>query len=199
MIPKASSELPENIIELITQTGKAWKEFNKSNLFDRETLKHWHELVQEWSTTSDLPLIVRNSKFSRGSIVLHVSGREIAFCDNTTACWVAEKVFEKEKPSLTDIKRMLQKDEIPFKFAAAKGEQDKAKYKCISKNRLNKAGWKLCHIEGVGLNDQKDIIDMDLEIIKRKFILLLDPNNFFILPKEIGGLGEVEWFINSQC
>lgn len=199
MIPKASLELPENIIELIEKTGKAWKEFNKSNLFDKKTLKHWHKLVQEWSNTSNLPLIVRNSRVPRGSVVQHVSGRELIFCDNSPAKWVAEKVFEKEKPSLTDIKIFLQKDEIPFKFAPIKGEQDKAKYKCISKKQLNKSGWKLCHIEGVGLKNQKNIINQDLETIKRKFILLFDPNNFFILPKQIGGLGEIQWFIDSQC
>lgn len=198
MIPKAEDEIPPAIVSLIQQLGIDWKKYNKTNLFDKIILKHWKTLVYDWSESRSLPLIIRNSRAIRGGTVKHMNGREIIFCDNSPAKWVAEQVFEKEKPSLLAIKNYLKKDQLPFKFAPAKGEQKLAKYKCVSKNLLNRRGWKLCHIEGVGLKNQKEIHLQPIDFLKRKFILLMDPNNFFILPKTIGGIGEIKWFIESQ-
>jgi hypothetical protein len=198
MIPLASTEISEKINDLIIQAANSWKKENSKNLFHKHTLNHWVALVDEWSENVSMPLIVRNSRKTRGGITKHISGREIIFCDNSPAKWVAEKVFLKETPSLQEIRLYLKRDKVPFKFAPAKGEQELAKYKCISNNDLNKAGWKLCHIERVGLRNQKDIENQSLDLLKEKFKLLLNPKNFFILPKSIGGLGEIQAFIQVQ-
>lgn len=198
MTPKASTELPDHIISLIEKLGKEWREFNTENLFDSRTLSHWSALVDEWSNDPNSPLVIRKTGPARGSVTIHETGREIIYCDNSPAQWVAEEVFNLKTPQLPDIKDYLVKDKIPFKFIAKKGEQDLAKYKCVSNGDFNKAGWKLCHINAVGLNSSKPLKMEDINLLKKKFTLLLDPTNFFILPKSIGGLGEIKWFIDTQ-
>jgi hypothetical protein len=197
-VPKADTEIPKEISDLIIEIGKKWKKYNKRNLFDKSVVDHWSDLIKQWANYKPLPLIIRNSRGIRGSIIMHSSGREIILCDNSPAKWVAEQVFNKDKPSLSEIKRFLKNDSIPFKFAPISEEKEKATYHCCSKNILNKNGWKLCHIEPVGLGNQKIIQVQDIEFLKRKFILLLDPQNFFIIPKLLGGLGEINIFIESQ-
>ncbi|WP_066839859.1 hypothetical protein [Rufibacter ruber] len=198
MIPKAATELPEEISQLISLVGERWKEFNKNNLFDIKILEYWETLIKEWARDATMPLFVRKSRQTRGGIVIHKTKREIIFCDNTTAHWVAEKIFKKEIVNLQEIKILLEEDQIPFKFAPVKGEQENAKYKCISKNTLTKLGWKLCHIEGVRLKNARDVENVDIQVLEEHFIRFLNPKNFFMLPKHIGGLGEVNLFIEKQ-
>ena len=177
-IPQAPEKIPMRITDLIENVGQEWKLFNENNLFEKDILDHWHDLIIAWADDSSLPLFVRNSAKSRGSFIVHKTGREIIYCDNSPAQWVAEKVFMKEKATLDTIRQYINNDQIPFKFASKKDEQKHAKYKCILNNRLNKAGWKLCHIEKVGLGNQKNISDQDIGSIREKFTLLLDPKNF---------------------
>jgi len=198
MTPKASTELPSRIISLIEKPGKEWREFNTENLFAKHVLSHWSALIDDWSNDPDSPLIIRKTGPVRGSVTVHETGREVIFCDNSPAQWVAEEVFKLSTPRLSDIKEFLAQDKIPFKFIAKRGEQNSAKYKCVSNGDFNKAGWKLCHIDAVGLNSRKGIYLEDINFLKKKFKLLLDPAIFFILPKSIGGLGEVRWFIDAQ-
>ena len=58
--------------------------------------------------------------------------------------------------------------------------------------------WKLCHIEPVGMNSRKNIADLDINEIIKYFERYANPMNMFILPKEIGGLGEIQEFIDEQ-
>lgn len=60
------------------------------------------------------------------------------------------------------------------------------------------SNWKLCHIESIGLNTNTPIIDLDIEVIKEHFRKYVNPKNMFVLPKEIGDLGEIEAFIEQQ-
>ena len=55
-----------------------------------------------------------------------------------------------------------------------------------------------CHIEPVGKNSRKNIADLDINEIIKYFERYANPMNMFILPKEIGGLGEIQEFIDEQ-
>ena len=86
-------------------------------------------------------------------------------------------------------------------YALTKEDKKKAKYtKILGKDALSNANakWKLCHIEPVGLNNRKNIVDLDINEIVKYFMRYANPMNMFILPKEIGGLGEIQEFIDEQ-
>lgn len=58
--------------------------------------------------------------------------------------------------------------------------------------------WKLCHIEPIGFNTNTAIMDLEISDIKDHFRNYVNPNNMFVLPKEIGYLGEIDVFIEEQ-
>ena len=75
--------------------------------------------------------------------------------------------------------------------------KDKAKYsKPLGIYSL--PDWKLCHIESIGLKTNKNIETLDIKTIKEHFRKYAGPDNMFVLPKEIGDLGEIEIFIEEQ-
>lgn len=58
--------------------------------------------------------------------------------------------------------------------------------------------WKLCHIQPVGFNTHTSIEDLEISDIEDHFRKYVNPNNMFVLPKEIGYLGEIDVFIEEQ-
>ena len=58
--------------------------------------------------------------------------------------------------------------------------------------------WRLCHIEPVGFNTNKTIEELSIIDIKEHFKKYASPSNMFVLPKEIGDLGEIQIFIDEQ-
>lgn len=81
-------------------------------------------------------------------------------------------------------------------FIRTKQLEENAKYKKHLGSILE--GWKLCHIDSVGFNTNKKINELDINDIKEHFKKFMDPNNMFLLPKEIGDLGEIKEFIEEQ-
>ena len=116
--------------------------------------------------------------------------------DNSFAIWVFNRVLKGEVFTLARMKELLQQNQLPMMFVSAK-KYAEAKYsKTLGTNPL--ADWKLCHIERVGFNTKKSIYDLDISAIQDHFRKYADPNNMFVLPKEIGALGEIESFISAQ-
>ena len=56
---------------------------------------------------------------------------------------------------------------------------------------------KINHIKPVGLNS-KEIKNIDINEIIKYFKRYANPINMFLLPKDIGGLGEIQEFIDEQ-
>ncbi len=88
---------------------------------------------------------------------------------------------------------MQERDQIPVALALEKSEKGVATYKCCLPGRgnLNKRGWKLCHIEGVGLLERKETGELPIEKLEDRFRKLLSPRNMFVVPKDRSGLGEL--------
>ena len=128
---------------------------------------------------------------------MHPSGREIIISDNSVAIWVYSNVLKNMVFTLSQIKNMLLNNELPMVFMQTKEIKANAKYsKALGADSLR--GWKVCHIDSVGFNTSKKLLDIDIDIIKDHFRRYANPNNMFILPKEIGYLGEVNVFIECQ-
>jgi hypothetical protein len=94
----------------------------------------------------------------------------------------------------TQIKELLSQKELPVVFMATKDIKAKAKYtKPLGSYALS--DWKLCHIQPVGFNTHTSIEDLEISDIEDHFRKYVNPNNMFVLPKEIGYLGEIDVFI----
>lgn len=198
-IPECSEKLPDEISQTIRELGKQWKQSATNHIIKQEIINKWDNLIEEWVNVSEIPIIVRKSREIRGSVITHKTGRIIIISDNSIAQWVCYKAMQEIVPTLEDIKKFLDEDQIPMSFAIRKAEKDRVKYKRTLKNySINKHGWKLCHKKKVGLNTTNDISDIDMDIIKERFLNLMKPSNFFVLPIKWGGLGELQEFIDEM-
>lgn len=209
IVSKFASEIKVNrnmdVIEIdfrnrIRELGRLWKESDYCRKISKDVLDLWEHLISDWIADTSMPLIVRKSN-NRGQVFEHPSGRKIIISDNTFASWVYKNALEGRIYILTEIKEMLKNKDIPMAFALSKEEKEKADYtKTLGKFSLSDGDskWKLCHIEPVGLNSKKRIEDLAIEMIIEHFKKYANPKNMFALPKEIGGLGEIQEFIDEQ-
>jgi hypothetical protein len=132
-------------------------------------------------------------------VVSHNSGRQLVIADNSPAQWSFSRAFEGQTFSLSDIRKLLDADSIPFTFATKTAEKARMAFKCTLKtcDNLNKRGWKLCHIEGVGLKTKRPIEELPITNLVLHFKLLLAPSNHFLIPLDWAGLGEVQEVIEE--
>ena len=188
----------EDIRSKIREIGALWRSSPNNPSIDQEVVNQWEKLIDDWIEDSNMPLVVRKETNKRGQSFRHsTTGREIIIADNSVALWVYGHVLKGKVFTLSQIRELLQNNELPVVFMATKEIRKNAKYaKALGKNPLS--NWKLCHIESIGLNTNTPIIDLDIEVIKEHFRKYVNPKNMFVLPKEIGDLGEIEAFIEQQ-
>jgi hypothetical protein len=185
------------IREKIREIGELWRNSEHNPQIDNKVLNYWKSVIEEWSENEEIPLIVRKDIKLRGMSITHPSGRDIIVSDNTFAIWVYNRVMNKITYNLGQLKEMLLGNEIPMVFMQTKEMMEKAKYtKPLGSFSLPE--WKLCHIEPVGFNSNKSIEELSIIDIKEHFKKYASPSNMFVLPKEIGDLGEIQIFIDEQ-
>ncbi|MBO5674288.1 MAG: hypothetical protein J6S09_08370 [Paludibacteraceae bacterium] len=186
-----------DIRQKIKEIGILWRNSPHNPLIDSEVVKKWENLIEEWVADETMPLIIRKETSKRGQAFNHPCGREIIVSDNTVAIWVLSNVLKGKVFTLSDIKELLQDNELPMVFMATKEIKAKAKYtKSLGSYALS--NWKVCHIQPVGFNTNASIEDLEIPDIKGHFRKYVNPNNMFLLPKEIGYLGEIDVFIEEQ-
>ena len=187
----------EEIREKIREIGVLWHTSEHNPSIDEQVLLNWDRVLQEWIQDDTMPLIVRKETNRKGQSFIHSCGREVIISDNTFAIWVYGRVMKGEVYTLPELKEMLYRNEIPMVFMKTNDVKEKAKYtKPLGPYSLPE--WKLCHIEPIGFNTNKSIEDLDVDSIKEHFMKYANPNNMFVLPKEIGDLGEISIFIDEQ-
>lgn len=187
----------EEIRMKIKEIGILWRNSPNNPLINVEVLVNWNNLIEEWIADKDMPLIIRKETNKRGQSFVHPCGREIIVSDNTVAIWVYSNVLKGTVFTLSQIKDLLNQKELPVVFMATKEIKEKAKYtKPLGSNALS--DWKLCHIQPVGFNTNTSIEDLEISDIEDHFRKYVNPNNMFVLPKEIGYLGEIDVFIEEQ-
>lgn len=188
------------IKEKISEIGELWRDSacNPRNCIEDSVLEEWDKVINEWVEDGDIPLIVRKGNL-RGQTFMHESGRKVIVSDNTVAQWVYYHVLNNKTFSLSKIKEMLNNNEIPLVYIKSRKDVP-SNIRSIGKYALSKgkSEWKLCHIEPVGLNTRDEIEKIDLEELKSQFRKYINPRNMFVLPKELGGIGEVRSFIDAQ-
>lgn len=187
----------EEIRMKIKEIGTLWRNSPNNPQIDAEILKNWNNLIEEWIADKDMPLIIRKETSKRGQSFMHPSGREIIISDNTAAIWAYRNALDGTVFTLSEIKNLLNQNKLPMVFIVTKEIKDKAKYtKPLGEFAMPE--WKLCHIQPVGFNTNTSIEGLEISDIENHFRKYLNPNNMFVLPKEIGYLGEIDVFIEEQ-
>lgn len=187
----------EEIRKKIKEIGILWRNSPNNPQINVEVLDNWNKLIEEWIADKDMPLIIRKETNKRGQSFVHPCGREIIISDNTVAIWVYSNVLKGRLYTLPQIKELLSRNELPMVFMSTKEIRANAKY-TKQLDRYALSGWKLCHIQPVGFNTNTSIENLEISDIEDHFRKYVNPNNMFILPKEIGDLGEIDVFIKEQ-
>lgn len=197
-LPVCSPLLPEDMSSMVSELGRRWARSDLCPSVEPEVERAWSRLLDAWVSDPELPLLVRKNSLVRGSEVLHTTGRKIVPCDNAPAQWACNLAVRGVVPTVAEIKAGFGNNAIPVSFAHKANEKELRKYHCtLGQFSVNKAGWKLCHINPVGLNSRTPIGDIEIDELHRAFINLLSPGNYFLLPIQWGGLGETREFIDG--
>lgn len=192
-----SDGFPPEMTDLLIRLGEIWASASVRPRISLATQRAWDGLVSDW-IESDLPLVVRKGGI-RGSEIQHESGRRIVIADNSPAQWAFSRASKDEKYTIADIRQLFERDEIPFTFATKKSEKAFMRYRRTlgAIDNVNKRGWKLCHVDGVGLSTATAIERIPIEELKSHCRRLLAPSNQFVIPLQWSGLGEVPEFIQG--
>mgnify|MGYP003592583065 CR=1 FL=1 len=183
---------------LLTQLGCQWANSAERPTIGAALLAAWDQLIERW-IDSDLPLVIRKSGGIRGAELQHKTGRRLIVADNSPAQWSFTRAFEGAVYQVADIRAQLGQDVNPFAVATKSADKASMKYRCTlsSRDNVNKRGWKLCHIEEVGLSSRMPLESMDISLLVSHFRRLLAPSNQFLVPLAWSGLGEVPEFIEA--
>lgn len=191
--------LPSDLSAIVDSFGQAWAKSPSRPFPPASAVAHWSELLAAWATADDLPLFVRKHSNNRGSIIAHSTGRALVPCDNSPAHWAYVMASNGECPSLQDIRALLAKDAIPVAMIQKAIEKPSALYHCTLARRfnVNEFGWKLAHIQGVGLNNRTHISALPFERLTTHFLSLMSPANMFVVPLAWAGIAEIEAVIQA--
>lgn len=187
----------DEIREKIKEIGLLWHKSKHNPHIDEEIMNHWEGIIETWINDESMPLIVRKDTSKKGQAFRHPSGREIIISDSTFAIWIFGRVLSRDIYSLPKLRDMLSQNKIPMVFMQTEQVREKGEYtKPLGSFSLPE--WKLCHIEPIGFNTNKSLEEIDINDIKEHFRKYASPRNMFVLPKEIGDLGEIPIFIEEQ-
>jgi hypothetical protein len=196
---RCPAELPLELVALIEGFGRAWAASPIRPRPTARTLAKWGKLIDAWAKADDLPLFIRKHSNNRGTALPHNSGRLLVPTDNSPAHWAYVVASSGECPSLDEIRALLAKDLVPIAMIQKGVEKPNAKYHCPLRKEfdVNGFGWKLAHIEAVGLNTRTSLTELPMERLLAHFRSLVSPANMFVVPLEWSGLAEVQSVIKA--
>ena len=160
-----------------------------------EVLRGWSELLQAWLDDHSLPILVRSAKGPPGSVILHPTGRSLVPTDNSPAQWVFAQAEKGIVPTLSEVHTGFGDDRIPVAMAIKRKHKPVTKYFCnlaTVKDNPNNRGWKVAHVEPVGLRQRGELEEMSLSDLGSHFIRFLNPSNMFVVPTKWAGLSEID-------
>jgi hypothetical protein len=166
---------------------------------ESSVVDHWDQLIADWAGDVSLPLFVRKKvrNVARGERVNHRSGRVLIPCDNSPANWSLMMAFKGWRPMIDDIRAKL--PAIPVAMIQGPEERQRAPQGSVRVAQVgpNDLGWKVSHIEPVGLKTRVPIEELSRDQLSGHFRRLMTPSNMFLVPKAWSGLGELPQFADA--
>lgn len=198
-LAQAPARAPSSIADNLVAAARGWAADPIRPRIDSAVLRYWDSLLDEWVAATDLPLFVRKAKNNRGHELTHRSGRTLVPTDNSPAHWSVLAAFSGLLPTLDDLRSLLRRDEIPVAMVIKRSEKEGARYRCTrgSFPNPNELGWKVAHIDDVGLSYAGELLDIALPTLQSHHRRFLAPSNIFLVPKEYAGVAETPEFISA--
>lgn len=188
-------DLGVELTDSINCVARLWLQSSLRPTISSNVLNGWSGLLQSWVSDKSLPILVRTSKGAPGSVVTHSTGRALVPTDNSPASWAFTLAERGIVPTLDDIRHGFSSDRIPIAMAIKQKHKQVTRYFCnlaTLKDNPNKRGWKVAHIESVGLRQRGEIQEMHIGDLEAHFVRLLSPSNMFAVPKKWSGFSEIE-------
>ena len=194
-----ADKLPHELVDLVKQFAAAWKESSDRPHPNQEVLFAWDELLLQWVAEASLPLYVRKFADNRGQKMVHPSGRVFVPTDNSPAQWAFSLACAGEIPTLTELEEKIAGDQLPIAMMLKSTEKQSATYRCSlsAPYDVNKKGWKLAHIDGVGLNSRALLSALPIDVLHTQFLRFMAPSNMFLVPKRFAGIAEIDEVIDA--
>ena len=195
--PECPSNLPSDIESLLSELAMKWHNSEMRPRISEQSLKHWDKLIDNWIGDKKLPIFIRKLTEGRGCEIVHKEGRRIIPADNSPANWSFYMAYQECYFDINDIKKFIDMDEIPIAFAFKPDEIQRAvkTHTGCGDIDINKKGWKVCHIQPIGLKTRMKINEIPLSVIEEHFRNFLSPSNMFLVPKKLSGFGELPHLI----
>jgi hypothetical protein len=187
------AELAADLRAHIATLARAWAQHPTRPRPTAAVREHWAALVRAWVAAPDLPLYVRKVADNRGALLSHPSGRAVVPTDNSPAHWAFALACAGERPTLDDVRTLVEADAIPVAMILKSVERGAARFRRILGQcpSPNAAGWKLGHFARAGLNARGPVEAQPLALLQKRFVALMDPGNMFVVPNAWAGLAEL--------
>lgn len=183
-LPTCPGLLPQDLVGPLRQLAVAWAASPARPEPTSAVLDQWDKLIAAWAADESLPLFARKFKNNRGAYFAHVSGRVVVPTDNTPAHRAYAQALRGVCPTLADVYRSIESNDIPVAMIVSRAERQLATLtgaRTRSEN-LNAAGRKLAHIKPIGLRRAVALADVPIERLREHFRLFLSPSNMFVVP-----------------
>lgn len=201
MLPTCPAQLPPEICQAADALALAYANSPMRPRLTREVTAHWDDLIDAWSNREDLPLLVRKQAADIGEILQHHgTGRALAPCDNSPAHWVVVNAFASGVAfTIRDVELALANHRIPVTMAMNLQEIAAAAMKGVLAKQPSayKKGWKVDHIDDVGLGQKLRVEEIPLADLKSHFCRLMKPSNIVLVPSVLKGLGDMPAFLEA--
>lgn len=202
MIPAAPG-LPPEIASAIGDVGRRWAASPLRPRPDEGVLARWDQLLTAWVVDAAVPLLVRKfdpESAPRGSVVIHRTGRALVPVDNSPANWAYASALLGVCLDLPGVVAALDARQLPVAMALARSERQRAHYTGMLGGvggvpNLNSLGWKVGHLEPVGLGGRRPIAEVPIDELEQHHRRLLSPRNMFLVPRSHGALAELPEFL----
>jgi hypothetical protein len=195
-VPGANLEICRALREL----GRQWAADPARPVISNPTLQAWGRLIDEWVADETLPLLIRKFNRNRGSPLRSAFGRQLVPTDNSPAQWAFAVAYDGVCPTVGEVPDMLSSARIPVAMAFSAGEEKAGAVYRGLRGRCPgtaDAGWKLAHLEPVGLGRRGPLEEFEREALEQHFRLLMSPANMLVVPAAWAGLSEVEEFLDG--
>ena len=191
-IAACPEQLPEPLTSAVCDFASAWAASSLRPRVGLAIRRHWQALLHAWVQDDSLPLLIRRPSAGRGLVLAHSSGRSLVPTDNSPANWSLSLALSGTCPTLDDVRADFSADAIPVAMMFHKKEKLSARFRCTRAKvaQLNALGWKVAHIEDVGLG-RGALETVEFDRLAQHFLRFLSPSNMFVVPLKWAGIAEL--------